>query len=201
MWWKSLEGKISLNLFCMSTNYLCFLHPICLPPILIFHSALFKNLAQYNLSHCHLDLLCLFFPQVPSITRSVGHDRILALRQQTQFLWDAYFSSIAKIVLTTLEVSLQNIVLNGSCGFIFIRRVAFSQSNCYSLFCTIHCRWLCITSQRQTFERFLSPVVSIFFFIQRRLAECALSFAVLFLLHIHTFPLRSSSAMQCSNTQ
>lgn len=43
----------------------------------------------------------------------MGHDRILALRQQTQFLWDAYFSSIAKIVLTTLEVSLQNIVLMG----------------------------------------------------------------------------------------
>ncbi|KAL2081886.1 hypothetical protein ACEWY4_021704 [Coilia grayii] len=43
--------------------------------------------------------------QIPSITRSVDHDRILALRQQTQFLWDAYFSSVAKIVLTTLEVS------------------------------------------------------------------------------------------------
>ncbi|KAI2651741.1 Exostosin-1b [Labeo rohita] len=43
--------------------------------------------------------------QVPSITRSVGSDRILALRQQTQFLWDAYFSSVTKIVLTTLEVS------------------------------------------------------------------------------------------------
>ncbi|XP_035533990.1 exostosin-1 isoform X1 [Morone saxatilis] len=42
--------------------------------------------------------------QVSSITRSVGHDRILALRQQTQFLWDAYFSSVAKIVLTTLEI-------------------------------------------------------------------------------------------------
>ncbi|XP_027897022.1 exostosin-1 isoform X1 [Xiphophorus couchianus] len=42
--------------------------------------------------------------QVPSITRSVGCDRILALRQQTQFLWDAYFSSVAKIVLTTLEI-------------------------------------------------------------------------------------------------
>ncbi|CAB1412624.1 unnamed protein product [Pleuronectes platessa] len=41
--------------------------------------------------------------QVPSITRSVGRDRILALRQQTQFLWDAYFSSVAKIVSTTLE--------------------------------------------------------------------------------------------------
>uniref|UniRef100_A0A8C3B049 Uncharacterized protein n=1 Tax=Cyclopterus lumpus TaxID=8103 RepID=A0A8C3B049_CYCLU len=42
--------------------------------------------------------------QVPSITRSVGRDRILALRQQTQFLWDAYFSSVTKIVLTTLEI-------------------------------------------------------------------------------------------------
>ncbi|XP_031656352.1 exostosin-1 isoform X2 [Oncorhynchus kisutch] len=42
--------------------------------------------------------------QVSSITRSVDHDKILALRQQTQFLWDAYFSSVAKIVLTTLEL-------------------------------------------------------------------------------------------------
>ncbi|KPP69071.1 hypothetical protein Z043_112200 [Scleropages formosus] len=42
--------------------------------------------------------------QVPSITRSVDNDKILALRQQTQFLWDAYFSSVAKIVLTTLEI-------------------------------------------------------------------------------------------------
>ncbi|TWW68547.1 Exostosin-1a, partial [Takifugu flavidus] len=42
--------------------------------------------------------------QVPSITRSVGHNRILTLRQQTQFLWDAYFSSVAKIILTTLEI-------------------------------------------------------------------------------------------------
>ncbi|XP_030637856.1 exostosin-1 [Chanos chanos] len=42
--------------------------------------------------------------QIPSITRSVERDRILALRQQTQFLWDAYFSSVAKIVLTTLEI-------------------------------------------------------------------------------------------------
>uniref|UniRef100_F6UQF2 Exostosin like glycosyltransferase 1 n=1 Tax=Monodelphis domestica TaxID=13616 RepID=F6UQF2_MONDO len=30
--------------------------------------------------------------------------RILALRQQTQFLWDAYFSSVEKIVHTTLEI-------------------------------------------------------------------------------------------------
>ncbi|KAK1171808.1 exostosin-1-like [Acipenser oxyrinchus oxyrinchus] len=42
--------------------------------------------------------------QIPSITRSVDYDKILALRQQTQFLWDAYFSSVEKIVLTTLEI-------------------------------------------------------------------------------------------------
>ncbi|XP_061097603.1 exostosin-1 [Conger conger] len=42
--------------------------------------------------------------QIPSITRSVDRDKILALRQHTQFLWDAYFSSVAKIVLTTLEI-------------------------------------------------------------------------------------------------
>ncbi|KAF5889425.1 exostosin-1-like, partial [Clarias magur] len=41
--------------------------------------------------------------QIPSITRSVDAERILALRQQTQFLWDSYFSSVDKIVLTTLE--------------------------------------------------------------------------------------------------
>uniref|UniRef100_A0AAY5EX42 Exostosin GT47 domain-containing protein n=1 Tax=Electrophorus electricus TaxID=8005 RepID=A0AAY5EX42_ELEEL len=35
---------------------------------------------------------------------SVGADRILALRQQTQLLWDSYFSSVSKIVLTTLEI-------------------------------------------------------------------------------------------------
>lgn len=58
---------------------------------------------EFTQSHCHFVPLLLLL-QVPSITRSVGHDRILALRQQTQFLWDAYFSSVAKIVLTTLEV-------------------------------------------------------------------------------------------------
>nr|XP_048702216.1 exostosin-1-like [Caretta caretta] len=42
--------------------------------------------------------------QIPSITRSIDHDRVLALRQQTQFLWETYFSSVEKIVLTTLEI-------------------------------------------------------------------------------------------------
>ena len=43
--------------------------------------------------------------QIPSVVRSIRHADILALRQQTQFLWDTYFSSIDKIVATTLEVS------------------------------------------------------------------------------------------------
>uniref|UniRef100_A0A9J8AM43 Exostosin glycosyltransferase 1b n=1 Tax=Cyprinus carpio carpio TaxID=630221 RepID=A0A9J8AM43_CYPCA len=42
--------------------------------------------------------------QIPSTVRSIHQDKILALRQQTQFLWEAYFSSMEKIVLTTLEI-------------------------------------------------------------------------------------------------
>ncbi|CAD7693877.1 unnamed protein product [Nyctereutes procyonoides] len=41
---------------------------------------------------------------IPSTIRSIHQDKILALRQQTQFLWEAYFSSVEKIVLTTLEI-------------------------------------------------------------------------------------------------
>lgn len=130
----------------------------------------------------------------------MGHDRILALRQQTQFLWDAYFSSIAKIVLTTLEVSLQNIVLMGvvdlfSSGELHL--VSQTAIACSVLY--IAAGYASPPKDKLLKDFFLQ--LSVFFFIQRRLAECALSFAVLFLLHIHTFPLRSSSAMQCSNTQ
>lgn len=42
--------------------------------------------------------------QVPSTVRSIDNDKILAFRQHTQFLWDAYFSSVEKIVSTTLEI-------------------------------------------------------------------------------------------------
>ncbi|XP_064381130.1 exostosin-like 1 isoform X2 [Dromaius novaehollandiae] len=42
--------------------------------------------------------------QVPSAVRRVGPERLLALQQQTQLLWDAYFSSVDKIVRTTLEI-------------------------------------------------------------------------------------------------
>ncbi|XP_052371420.1 exostosin-1a-like [Oncorhynchus keta] len=42
--------------------------------------------------------------QIPSTVRSIHQDNILSLRQQTQFLWEAYFSSVERIVLTTLEI-------------------------------------------------------------------------------------------------
>lgn len=42
--------------------------------------------------------------QVPEVVRSVSATRILALRQQTQVLWERYFGSIEKIVFTTFEV-------------------------------------------------------------------------------------------------
>uniref|UniRef100_A0A8C3MKE9 Exostosin like glycosyltransferase 1 n=1 Tax=Geospiza parvula TaxID=87175 RepID=A0A8C3MKE9_GEOPR len=43
--------------------------------------------------------------QIPSAVRCIRPERVLAFQQQTQFLWDAYFSSVDKIVHTTLEVS------------------------------------------------------------------------------------------------
>lgn len=45
-------------------------------------------------------------PQVLAALREMPPTRILSLRQQTQLLWDAYFSSIEKVIYTTLEVGL-----------------------------------------------------------------------------------------------
>ena len=45
-----------------------------------------------------------FLLQVPEIVRSLSPSQILALRQQTQILWERYFGSIEKIVFTTFEV-------------------------------------------------------------------------------------------------
>lgn len=42
--------------------------------------------------------------EIPSVVRSYGKEEILAMKQQTLFLWEAYFSSIEKILFTTLEV-------------------------------------------------------------------------------------------------
>ena len=87
---------------------------------------------------------------------------ILALRQQTQFLWDAYFSSVAKIVLTTLEVSRQKNGLNGIFGFSFVRRASFNQPDCYVLFYSVH--WLCISSTKNKLLKEILLQLSFFFF-------------------------------------
>ncbi|XP_015340959.1 exostosin-like 1 isoform X1 [Marmota marmota marmota] len=42
--------------------------------------------------------------QVLSALQEMSPARVLALRQQTQFLWDAYFSSVEKVIWTTLEI-------------------------------------------------------------------------------------------------
>lgn len=43
--------------------------------------------------------------EIPSIVRSYSQEQILYLKQQALFLWEAYFSSVEKILLTTLEVN------------------------------------------------------------------------------------------------
>uniref|UniRef100_A0A3Q3RMQ8 Exostosin glycosyltransferase 1b n=1 Tax=Mastacembelus armatus TaxID=205130 RepID=A0A3Q3RMQ8_9TELE len=52
--------------------------------------------------------------QIPTTVRSIHQDKILSLRQQTQFLWEAYFSSVEKIVLTTLEIIQDRVLEQGS---------------------------------------------------------------------------------------
>ncbi|XP_062962332.1 exostosin-like 1 [Cynocephalus volans] len=42
--------------------------------------------------------------QVLAALQEMPPARVLALRQQTQFLWDAYFSSVEKVIHTTLEI-------------------------------------------------------------------------------------------------
>lgn len=42
--------------------------------------------------------------QVPEIVRSVNASQLLHMRQQTQLMWNQYFSSIQKIVHSTLEI-------------------------------------------------------------------------------------------------
>ncbi|KAM6968219.1 exostosin-1a-like [Aplochiton taeniatus] len=51
--------------------------------------------------------------QIPSTVRSIHKDRILSLRQQTQMLWEAYFNTVERIVLTTLQI-IQDRVLQHS---------------------------------------------------------------------------------------
>ncbi|XP_070260512.1 exostosin-like 1 isoform X2 [Myotis yumanensis] len=51
--------------------------------------------------------------QVLAALREMPPTRVLALRQQTQFLWDTYFSSVEKVIRTTLEI-IQDRILGAS---------------------------------------------------------------------------------------
>uniref|UniRef100_A0A087X9X0 Exostosin-1c n=1 Tax=Poecilia formosa TaxID=48698 RepID=A0A087X9X0_POEFO len=62
----------------------------------------FSDVIQWNQAVIEGDERLLL--QVPSTVRAVPNKRVLHLRQRTQMLWDAYFSSVDKIVLTTLEI-------------------------------------------------------------------------------------------------
>lgn len=42
--------------------------------------------------------------QVPHLMRSVSAYQLLAMRSQTGFLWETYFNTVEKIIMTTLEI-------------------------------------------------------------------------------------------------
>jgi len=42
--------------------------------------------------------------ELPSVVRSFSQEQILSMKQQSLFLYEAYLSSVEKIMLTTIEV-------------------------------------------------------------------------------------------------
>ena len=123
----------------------------------------------------------------------MGHDRILALRQQTQFLWDAYFSSVAKIVLTTLEVRLKEMVLMGVLDLVLSGELYLINQTTSA----VRQRTLPVATSppEDKVEEKSSSSCQLcfltFFFIQGRLTECALSFPGNVLFNIHKISPRS----------
>ena len=55
--------------------------------------------------------------QLPYLLRKIPSSRILSLRWHTQFMWDTYFSSVNKIIMTTLEVS-YHLLLEWNAGLV-----------------------------------------------------------------------------------
>ncbi|KAK5607451.1 Exostosin-1c [Crenichthys baileyi] len=86
-----------------SFRFLESLQAACIPVLLSNGWELpFSDVIQWNQAVIEGDERLLL--QVPSTVRAVPNKRVLELRQRTQMLWDAYFSSVDKIVLTTLEI-------------------------------------------------------------------------------------------------
>ena len=48
---------------------------------------------------------------IPAIIREFSYEQVLSMKQQVLFLWNAYFSSVDKIVQTTLKVTISDISL------------------------------------------------------------------------------------------
>lgn len=75
----------------------------CIPVLLSNAWALpFSQVIDWNKAVIWADERLLL--QVPETARSIPATKLFSLRQQTQILWDKYFSSIEKIVFTTLEI-------------------------------------------------------------------------------------------------
>ncbi|KAK3579845.1 hypothetical protein CHS0354_015261 [Potamilus streckersoni] len=86
-----------------SFRFLEALQAACVPVLLSNGWELpFSEVIDWNKAAIWGDERLLF--QVPSIVRSLKHMDILDKRQQTQILWDTYFSSVDKIISTTLEI-------------------------------------------------------------------------------------------------
>lgn len=68
-------------------------------------SSLYNQIFQLAPLSMRFSVCSSSFFQIPSTVRCLPNDKILAFQQQTQFLWEAYFSSVEKIVQTTLEVN------------------------------------------------------------------------------------------------
>ncbi|BES87574.1 unnamed protein product [Nesidiocoris tenuis] len=86
-----------------SFRFLEVLQAGCIPVLLSNAWALpFSQVIDWNKAVIWADERLLL--QVPEIVRSIPSTKIFALRQQTQILWNQYFSSIEKIVFTTFEI-------------------------------------------------------------------------------------------------
>lgn len=103
---KGCVSSVSPSGLWLLAHTSCWMGALKLCSLLIEERACQQHINLMRL-RCFLKLLTILHLvlQIPSTIRSIHQDKILALRQQTQFLWEAYFSSVEKIVLTTLEVS------------------------------------------------------------------------------------------------
>uniref|UniRef100_A0A8C9U0J5 Exostosin-1-like n=1 Tax=Scleropages formosus TaxID=113540 RepID=A0A8C9U0J5_SCLFO len=96
-----------------SFRFLEALQAACIPVVLSNGWELpFSEIMDWNMAAVIGDERLLL--QIPSIVRTIRPEKILALRQQTQFLWEAYFSSVEKIVLTTLEIVRDRVLRHAS---------------------------------------------------------------------------------------